>query len=207
MGTRDLFSPDAKARVGGVIAEIERQTSAEIVVALRRASDRYRHTDYAAGAVAAWIALAVFLYHPEPFDFTWLPLELAAIFAVFAIASAASPPARRLFTSAKVMDASVRRAARELFVDRGIARTKGRTGILVYVSALERRAEIVADAGVDEGALGPRWVDAKAKIGEAIDAGSIDALVEALRAMGPILGDALPRAADDVNELPDEVAS
>jgi uncharacterized membrane protein len=59
------------------VADVERVTSAEIVVVLRRASGHYRQADLAAGAVAALAGLCVFLYYPEPFDFTFLPLELA----------------------------------------------------------------------------------------------------------------------------------
>ena len=75
------------------------------------------------------------------------------------------------------------------------------------MSAREKRVEVVADVGVDEGALGPRWIEANANFDAAIAGGSMDAFVEALRALGPILGEVLPRAADDENELPDEVAS
>jgi putative membrane protein len=207
MGTRAFFSSDAKKRVEGAIAEVELASAAEIVVALRHASGHYRHTDYLVGAFAALIALSVFLYHPEPFDYTWLPLELVALFAVAALASSALPPLRRALTSRKLMDESVGRAARALFVDKRVDRTRGRTGILVYLSALERRVDVVADIGVDEAALGERWALAKEQLGEALVAGSLDAFVDALRGLGPVLGEALPRAADDENELPDEVAS
>lgn len=207
MGTRDFFSPAAKERVRGAVAEVEQRSCAEIVVALRRASGHYRHTDYLVGAIVAWIALAVFLYHPEPFDFTLLPIELGALFAGAALASSALPPLRRLCTSRRLMDDNVRGAARALFVDRGVSRTRDRTGILVYLSALERRVEVVTDVGVDEAALGAPWSQAKARLGEALAAGSLDAFVEGVRALGPILGEALPRKSDDENELPDEVAS
>jgi putative membrane protein len=207
MATRSFFSADAKARVREAIAEVERQTSAEIVVAVRHVSGRYRDVDYAVGGLAALVALAVFLYHPEPFDFTFFPLELCAIAAIAALASAYTPPLGRLLSARRVLDAAVHDAARAWFVDRGVTRTVGRTGILVYLSALERRVEIVTDVGVDEEKLGAPWKQAKQKLSDAFAQGALDTFVEALRGLGPILAETLPRAADDTNELPDEVES
>jgi putative membrane protein len=207
VSTRSFFAAEAKARVRDAVAEVERQSSAEIVVALRRSSGHYRQADYAAGALAALAGLCVFLYHPEPFDFTFLPLELLGMFAVAAFACAQLPPLRRLLTPGRVIDENVHDAARAFFVDRGVTRTSGRTGVLVYISALELRVEVVADVGVDEAALGPRWQEAKAKLGAAVRAGSLDDFLAALRSFGPILGEQLPHRADDVNELPDEVAA
>ncbi len=127
-------------------------------------SGHYRQADLTAGGLAALAALCVFLYHPEPFDFTFLPLELLGLFALTALATARIPPLRRLLSAPRVRDENVHDAARALFVDRGVTRTTGRTGILVYLSALERRVEVVADIGVDEAKLGPRWIEAKSKL-------------------------------------------
>ena len=189
------------------VASVERQTSAEVVIALRRSSGHYRQADLLAGSLAALAALCVFLYYPEPFDYTYLPLELIGFFACAGAASEHLPPLQRLLTSRKVRDENVHDAARGFFVDKRISRKTGRTGILVYLSALERRVEIVADIGVDEAALGPRWREARDRMEASLVRGSLDGFLQALEAMGPILAEALPHHAGDVNELPDEVAS
>jgi len=203
---KSFFSPEAKGRVRAAVAGVEQQSSAEIVVALRHRSGHYRHADYAAGGVAALAALSAFLYHPEPFDFTFLPLELLAIFGVIAAATAHVPPLRRLLCGARLRDENVRCAARAFFVDHGLSRTTGRTAILIYLSSFERRAEVVSDIGVDEEALGAPWKEAKQRLEEAFAAGAFEGFLGALGALGPALASGLPRAADDVNELPDEVA-
>jgi len=64
---------------------------------------------------------------------------------------------------------------------------------------------VVADVGVDEAALGPRWKASQALLSAALAEGSLDRFLEALRGLGPILASALPHHAGDVNELPDEV--
>jgi putative membrane protein len=207
VSTRAFFAPDARTRVRDAVADVERVTSAEIVVVLRRSSGHYRQADLAAGGLAALAALCVFLYSPEPFDFTFLPLELLAFFGVAAAASAHLPPLRRLLTSRRVREENVHDAARAVFVDKGVTRKTTRTGILVYLSALEHSVVVVADIGVDEQALGPRWKAAPALLSAAFAEGSLDRFLEALRGLGPILAEALPHHATDVNELPDEVAS
>ena len=207
MSTRSFFAPGAPARVRAVVESVERQTSAEIVVALRRSSGHYRQADLLAGSLSALAALCVFLYYPEPFDFTYLPLELVGFFAFAGAASEHQPHLQRLLTSRKVRDENVHDAARAHFVDRGISRKTGRTGILVYLSALERRVEIVADIGVDEEALGPPWKEARARLEAALIRGSLDAFLTALETLGPILAQQLPHHAGDLNELPDEVAA
>jgi putative membrane protein len=203
-----FFAPEAAGRVRDAVAEIEGQSSAEVVVALRHSSGKYRHTDYLVGTFAALSALCVFLYYPDPFDFTFLPLELCGCFAMGAFASAFTPPLQRLLTSRELMAQNVHNAARALFVDRGITRTRARTGVLVYLSMLERRVEIVADTALDDEQLGAPWREAKARLAGVLAASpSLDAMIEALRALGPALSQGLPRGEDDVNELPDEVVS
>lgn len=204
---KSFFDPDAETRVRDAIVDVERRSSAEVVVALRRTSGHYRHADYLAGLVSALAALSVFLYHPEPFDFTFLPGELLGFFAVGALVSANFPPLRRLLTARGLREENVHRAARAFFVDRGVACTRGRTGILVYLSMFEQRIEVVADIGVDDAALGAVWEEARAKLTGASSLRGLDAFIEALRGLGPALAEGLPRAADDVNELPDEVST
>jgi putative membrane protein len=203
-----FFAPDAAARVRDAVAAVEQQSSAEIVVALRHSSGHYRHADYLVGALVVFALLCLFLYHPEPFDFTWLPLELLAGFLVGAFASSQLPPLRRLLTAQKVLDQSTHNAARALFVDQKITRTSGRTGVLVYLSMLERKVEIVADLGVEDEVLGAPWKAARAALERTLtEDPSLDRLIASLRALGPALAEKLPRAADDVNELSDEVLS
>jgi putative membrane protein len=208
MSSRALFTPEARRDVQGAIAKAELATSAELVVAVHPASGHYRHADYLAGAIAALVFLCVFLYHPASFDYTFLPLALVAVFGLGAIASAYCPPIRRLLTSRRLMDQNVERAARAAFLDLGIGETEERTGILVFVSALERRVEIVADRGVASAPLGPAWSEAKAKLEASVQrAPALERLVEGVEQLGGALASALPRHADDVNELPDEVAA
>jgi putative membrane protein len=205
MSHRSFFTEDARSRVAAAVAEVEGQTSAEIIVALRKSSGHYRHTDYLVGILLATASLLIFLFYPEPFDVDAYPIEAAAFFAFGCVTSAFLPPLRRALTSRRLMEQGTRTAARAAFVELGVSRTRGRTGVLVFVSMFERRVEVVADIGVDEAALVPAFRDALQKLERAVREGEIDRFLDGLRSMGPALACALPRAADDINELPDEV--
>jgi putative membrane protein len=205
MGTSAFTDKAAKAEVANAIREIERVTSAEVVVAVRASSGHYRHTDYLVGFALSFAALLVFLFDSHEFSIDWMPLDSVIAFALGAFVSASAPPLRRALTSRRLMRANVRTAARATFVKLGIAKTSGRTGILVYVSMFEKGVDVVADIGIDAAVLGAPLARAIAALDAAVRRGpSFSRFTEALRALGPILGKALPRLADDINELPDE---
>ncbi len=85
-------------------------------------------------------------------------------------------------------------------------RTHGRTGILIYLSMREHRAEIVADAAIS-GKVAPEvWGEAMAAMLPEIRAGRIaDGMVAAIERVGAVLAEHFPRAVDDTNELPDRL--
>ncbi|HET7545388.1 MAG TPA: hypothetical protein VFK05_36225, partial [Polyangiaceae bacterium] len=58
---------------------------------------------------------------------------------------------------------------------------------------------------VDPKRLGARWGAIQSEFAEALKRRDLAAFQRAIAALGPALCDAHPRAADDVNELPDEV--
>ncbi len=150
----------------------------------------------------------MFLFDSHEFSIDWMPVDTLAAFALGSVASAFLPAVRRLLTSRSLMRKNVAVAARSAFVELGVSRTSGRSGMLVFVSMFERRVEVVPDIGIDTAVLGPAFADAVRALDASLRKGDrFQRFVLALRALGPILGHALPRRADDVNELPDELAT
>ena len=97
-------------------------------------------------------------------------------------------------------------AARATFVERRVHSTTGRTGILLYVSVLEREAALVVDLGVEPLAATDGWRRAVEELETAVRGGADgNAVAARLRALGDLLAPVLPCGPDDVNELPDEV--
>ena len=208
MSVKSFFGDEASRRVAGAIRELERSSSAEVVVAVRASSGHYRHVDYLVGALLLFAGLLVFIFHPAPFRIDVFPLEALALFVGGALLSAWLPPLRRALASPRLLADNVRTAARAAFVELGIGSTSARTGLLVFVSTLERRVEVVADTGVIRAARGPDWNGAIARLAQAVESDpELGRFVDALGGLGQVLERALPARPDDVNELPDQVQS
>jgi putative membrane protein len=186
------------------VTQIESTSAAEVAIAVRRAARSWPHVPAIVGGVAGWATLAFMLFS-EPFfalgAFLIDPLLVGAIAA--AVTTLWSAPIR-WFTSESTRRAEVARAARATFVERGVHRTRARTGVLVYCALAERVAVIVADAGV-ESALSPgALAEWEASIDQAMARGGV-ATASAVAAMASAFAAALPRASDDVNELQDAI--
>ena len=191
--------------MGQAVEAIERETSAEVVVTVRKCSGHYRQTDLFAGAAFALVMLAFLLFDSHPFDIGWMPVDVTIAFAVGAFVSAEVTSLRRTLTSPRLLQESTLTAARAAFYELGISRTTGRTGLLVYVSMFERRVVIVPDIAVKPDELGPEWAAAEQALAASVAKGpDFERFLTALGRVHAPLVRALPAKPDDVNELPDE---
>jgi putative membrane protein len=207
MWARAFFDDATKARTAEAVKTLEAGTSAEVVVTVRGTSGHYRHADYLVGFLLAMATLIAMLYVEMEFPLEAFPVDVFLSFLVGTFLSASVPFVRRLFLSRRFQQEAVQMAARATYVDLGITQTSRRTGILVFVSLFERRVELLADVGVDIAALNPEWEEARGKLAAAVSSESPEPFFEALKLLGVALARVLPRAEDDVNELPDALHS
>ena len=85
-------------------------------------------------------------------------------------------------------------------------RTHGSTGVLLYVSMREHRAEIVADEAIHAKVPAEIWGEAMADMLAGIREGRVaEGLAAGVRDVGIVLAEHFPRAENDVNELPDRL--
>lgn len=205
MSEKDFFRDDAKRRAAAAVKVVESQTSAEIVVAVRRRSGDYRAPAYHFGLAVMGLVVGYLLVTPAPFPVGAIALDgFVAFLAALLLALNLDWLARLLVRSSRFA-ANVNQAARAAFYDLGISRTAARNGILVFVSTFERSCAVVPDVGVDTAALGEDWEAKCTELRHALRRFDLSAFLAALEGLGPILGTRMPRATDDINELPDEV--
>jgi putative membrane protein len=208
MAERDFLTPQAQAAVQRAVADAEAFTSAEIVVAVRRASGRYREADYLCGFLVALAALLALLYLPQVFPLWVFVPDVALAFLLGALAGSRFPWLRRRLTPAAALRDHTRGAARVLFVDARYTRLPARNAVLVYVALFERHVEVVADLGIKEAALVPAWGEVCAALdGSLRPTPDLERFLAALRRLGALLGREHPRLVGDVNELPDAVSA
>lgn len=195
----------AKKRAVLAVQAFERETSAELVISVKRRARTYREVDVAIGALFAFAALVFVLFYPHDFDTKLMPLDVAVAFAIGFGVSSALPPLRRIVVPMHKRRAAVEEAAKATFVDLGVSKTTGRTGVLIHVSLFERVVAIVADIGVTSEAKRAAE-DARGALERALARSDVKTFVETVEALGPRFGTTMARSADDVNELSDDIA-
>ena len=205
MREKSFFADEARRRTTQAIQAVEAQTSAEVVVAVRRRSGSYAVAAYHCGLAALLLVTLYLLVTPRVVSIEAIALDGLLAFFLGALVSANVDTLLRVVTRRKTRQAHVDIAARAAFFDLGISRTKGRNGILIFISTFERTLTVLTDVGIDAQALGIQWAQSHAALREALSRMDFAEFIAGVEALGPVLGAAMARAADDVNELPDEV--
>ena len=212
------------ALVTAAVATAEQHTSGEIVTIVTELSDHYEDIAIAWATVLAFVALATYATFPDFYMglidsllggwgheyrtaeygailltavalkwigswliLKWIPLRLAL-----------TPKAKKL--------ARVRARAISLFKVGTEAKTVGRTGVLLYLSMKEHRAEIVADEAIASKVAPEIWGDAMIALLDHVKAGNLGAgVAAAVSQMGVVLAEHFPKGSENPNELPDRL--
>lgn len=190
------------ARIAQAIKAAEQRTAGEIVCVLARRSSDY---SYVPPLWAAFVALAM----PWPL-IVFTQLGVRTIFSiqigVFIVAALALswPPLRLALTPRAIKRARAHRAALEQFFTRGVARTKERTGVLIFASLGERYARIIADEGIAAKIGNDEWRKALDLLRGHMREGRVaDGLIAAIEECARILSEHVPPGGK--GELPDRV--
>jgi putative membrane protein len=198
-----MLSEAECARVSEAIRDAESRTAGEIVVVVAARASGYR-------SIALGYALLGALVTPWPLiRMTQLPAS--RIFLIqLAVAAALAllflwPTLRFALTPRIIKCIRGREMAAREFAARGLARTRGRTGVLLFVAAAEHYAEVVADEGIAARVDERAWRDIITALVETIRAGRApDGLVSAVRRIGVILAEHVPPS-DEADELENRV--
>jgi putative membrane protein len=224
MATITPMNDDDRERVSAAVARAESASSGEIVTILAHRSDDYADVALAWAAFVGLVALAALTLFPAFYlglyeylsggwVHEWTP---RAVFGVALLVVALKfagmwllmlwRPLRLSLTPAPLRHARVRARAVHAFKIGAERRTHGRTGILIYLSMAEHRAEIVADEAIASKVAAEVWGDAMAAMLAELKAGRLaDGLIAAVERVGAVLAQHFPRAEDDTNELPDRL--
>ncbi len=211
-----------REKVAAAIAAAEAKSSAEIVAVATPISDPYHDVGlhwalvplFAVLAWAAWRPTALvwwydFLFggwNPDPTQSELLTLLMffAALKFTVALLILKWMPLRLLLTPAATKHRRVRRRAIAIFQAAAAGRTAGKSGILIYLSMAERRAEIIAEEAILKTTDEHTWGEAMhALIAEVREGRPGDGIVAAIERVGAVLAEHFPRSADDRNEIPD----
>jgi putative membrane protein len=203
---RPFLNDEAKRALTGAVEAVEAGSSAELVVAVRDHSGSYLHAALLGGVLVALATLVVLLFSPWPFDLVWFVVDPLLLGLLAGFLTSRSPVLCRLLTSRAERRRRVETAARSLFVEKRVHGTTGRTGLLLYISILEREAELVVDLGVETLAGTEAWRRAVADVQEAVRRGDDGiAVAGKVHGLAAVLSPVLARQVGDVDELANEV--
>lgn len=217
------LTPDDHARVTAAVVQAERATAGEIVTAVAQRSDGYHDAALHWAVLAMLGVLAALAWRPAAATSLWgvfaqgwsappagAPFLVALVLATLAFLLVrlllAAMPLRMALTPGATKTRRVRRQALALFRIGAERRTVGRTGVLIYLSLAERRAEIIADAAIHDLTTPETWGVAMALLLADVRQGRPgDGLAAAIGEVGRVLAVHFPIAEGDVNELPDRL--
>jgi putative membrane protein len=197
------FDKSVREELVQTIRGIECDCSAELVVAVRARSGSYRSADLSFAAVLAFAALVFTLYSPYEFAPHWAAVDAVLFFAIGGFLCSRSNLLRRWFTTKKMRREAVRVHAAAMFYEAGIANTEAETGVLVYLSLMERRLELIADRGILRAVPPAEWNGVMAELHRVGRRPDPDEFIAALGRLGAVFAECLPPDAENPNELPD----
>ena len=212
------------AKVSDAVKAAEQHTSGEIVTVVAERSDGYSDIALAWAALIAFTLLTLVAFLPQVildpitalgghWNAGWTPSELFTVASSLGILTfliawllQLAPGIRIALVPSRVKTDRAENRAIDLFKVGAERRTHGRTGVLIYLSLYEQRAEIVADQAITEKVAPEVWGEAMADMLAEIRHGRLaEGLAAGVRDVGAILAEHFPRGEDDLNEIPDRL--
>ncbi len=197
------FDQAAGQAIAEAVRDLEKNTAAEIVIVVRGLSGSYRHADYLFGSLVALAGLVFILLAPFDIHVYWVPFDVIGLYVAGAFVCSRGSLLRRLLTTETFRARAVRTGAAALFYDAGIANTHAETGLLIYLSLLERRLEVIADRGILSTVPPLKWNHAVFELKQVALDPQPETLIEALRALGSLLAQWLPATREHPHEISD----
>jgi len=218
------LSPEDRDLVTAAVTAAEAKSDGEIVTIVAEQSDAYHDVGLHYAVLAMLLVPVIWGLLPRAVVdwglslilgwnyqlargtlMTILFVKLAGAFLIVRYALAWMP-LRMALTPRATKARRVRRRALQYFHVGAERRTVGRTGVLLYLSLAERRAEIVTDEAIASKVAPAVWGDAMAALIAEVKAGRPGhGMAETVRQIGDVLAEHFPKSSTDRNELPDRL--
>lgn len=230
--TKKILNDAVKNKISETIAGVEKNTSGEIAVMVVEESDSYREASALGAVVFAALSafcfsviLAVVLHHRSMWSFgtieylynlmnevvqytslwVFIPMMFALYFPFRALMNI-FPGMKLLFVSKKREEESVRERTERAFYEKGLYRTRDETGVLIFISLLERRVWILGDRGINEKIPYGFWEKKAKELSDGMGKKKYDeSICAVIRSCADELVRHFPIKPDDTNEIPNEV--
>jgi putative membrane protein len=113
---------------------------------------------------------------------------------------------KRIFVPKMLMRHKVHTAAMVSFYKHGVYNTKGKTGILIYISLMERMVVVIGDEGIHSKVGDEAWSEVISKIVDGIKKKKLThGIVQGIESCRTLLNKHFPASADHKHELSNRV--
>ncbi len=225
-----FFSDEENEKIKDAVRSAEMNTSGEIAIMVVDRSDSYREAE-TLGAVLLSGLLALlaevlieysvisvaspdwtFAGHKGSLFFlygisiwTYIPIVFLLYFPAKVIFRR-YPLLKLPFVGRKRIDEAVRERAVRAFYEKGLYKTRDETGVLIFISLMERKVWILGDRGINRKIPHSGWKEFARSLSMGVREDNVcAALCSVIENLGRELAVHFPKKADDANELSDEV--
>lgn len=202
-----------KEHIKQAVTKAEETTHGEIVPMILKNSDSYPAAHFRCAlfiGITLGFALYYFPFYEVEDSIYYLWAIIGGMLLGYFIAF--NHKVKRFFLSKKEVSEEVHQRALEAFFYEGVHSTKQRTGILLFISTLEHRAELIADCGINEKVEKDSWDRIlTSMLKELKNGNSGDAITRAITECGELLQKHFPKSEEehktDPNELKNDIVT
>ena len=201
-----FFTAEEKERLRATIQEVESRTIGEIVVMVVDRSDHYIEAEVLGGVLlGSLLSLILTLLFFHSSVWSYVPLSFLFFFPCRLLFKRIEA-LKRLFIGMRRKEEAVRLRAERVFFEKGLYKTKKNTGVLFFLSLLERKIWVLADKGIYE-KMDQQTLDQFAsEVSRGVREGrACEVLSNAIEGIGGLLSRHFPITSDGTDELPDDV--
>lgn len=201
-----FFTAEEKERLKATVHEVESKTIGEIVVMVVDHSDHYIEAEVLGGILlGSLLALIATLLYFHSSIWSYVPLSFLFFFPCRFLFQRVDI-LKRLFIGIRKKEEAVGLRAERAFFERGLYKTKKNTGVLFFLSLLERKVWVLADKGIYEKMNQETLNRFANEVSRGIKENqACEALSKAIQEIEALLSQHFPITPDDTDELPNDV--
>jgi putative membrane protein len=210
MKAAHFFTQEENKRITAAIKAVESRSDGEVAVMVVDQSSPYLEADVLGGWILGGLLALIFtevLVGYFGHDSLWYYIPLSFIFFFpFRWLTAKVPAIKNVFLTIKRKEEMVRQRALRAFYEKGLYRTRHHTGVLFFLSLLERKVWVLADKGIHK-KIDQETLNRFAQIvSQGIGQGqACPALCRAIEEIGRLLVEHFPATSGHTDQLPDQV--
>ena len=205
MKAEKFFTDTEMERIREAVIAAESKTAGEVVPMIVTSAARYTEIELLGLVAGLFAGMVIEWFWSDPWGSPYF--QLWPVFgALTGFLLGRIPDLKRLLAPSRRITEAVHTLGLASFTEQGLHYTKDHTGILILVSLLEHRVEVLADRGINQKVAQGTWDEIVHIITAGIKSGqACDAFCKAIERCGAILATHFPRQADDKDELPNRL--